>query len=80
MIVDSGTTDTYLSRAVSAEFKKKFKSMTGITFKNQAMDLTEDQVAGLPTILIQLTGTSEFNDPNAKGESVPVQIELHKRC
>jgi len=70
VIVDSGTTDTYLSRSASVEFKRIWKDVTGRTYSNSAMSLTDEQVKHLPTVLIQLDGTRNgeaVNDRNTPG-------------
>jgi hypothetical protein len=56
IIVDSGTTDTYWNAGISAEFKKVWKNKMGWDYSNKAIDLTDEGLAALPTILIQLYG------------------------
>eukprot|EP00979_Chaetoceros_neogracilis_P005789 scaffold1094_cov241-Chaetoceros_neogracile.AAC.2 len=56
VIVDSGTTDTYFTRNLSDPFKIAFKSVTGFSYNENGMTLTEEEVNKLPTILIQLEG------------------------
>jgi len=56
VIVDSGTTDTYMTRALSSEFHKTFKEVAGFAYNEHGMKLSEDEVHKLPTILLQLVG------------------------
>jgi len=55
VIVDSGTTSTYLSRSMATPFKAAWKEVTGFDWNSSArLTLTAEQVDALPTILIQL--------------------------
>ncbi len=56
VIVDSGTTDTYFNRALDVPFKKLWKELTGRTFDHGAMELSEEELATFPTILLVLSG------------------------
>ncbi|VEU36150.1 unnamed protein product [Pseudo-nitzschia multistriata] len=60
-IVDSGTTDTYFNSAIGGEFKRVFRKITGREHTNSGLDLTEEEVLALPTILIQLISNDETN-------------------
>jgi hypothetical protein len=69
VIVDSGTTDTNWNSGISSAFRAAFKDMAGIDYTHETMALTVDDLAGLPTILIQIAGDEEMNiavtsDPN----------------
>jgi len=69
VIVDSGTTDTYLHSSLRSSFAKAWKEATGNEWsKNKAVTMTEDEVAELPTIMIQLEAfdskSSDMMDPN----------------
>mmetsp|Transcript_417 Transcript_417/g.460 ORF Transcript_417/g.460 Transcript_417/m.460 type:complete len:645 (-) Transcript_417:87-2021(-) len=61
VIVDSGTTDTYLSRVVSAEYKKAFKALSGLDYNHNTIQLTDEQLHALPTLIIQLQGDVDQN-------------------
>jgi Eukaryotic aspartyl protease len=65
-IVDSGTTDTYFTRNIATAFHDLWKEMTGETYTNNPVDLTEEQLNALPTILFQLQGLSDINEKLAK--------------
>jgi len=69
VIVDSGTTDTYLTRNLSGPFKTAFKNAIGYDYNENGMTLTDDQVYALPTILIQIEGIlgASASDPNPPG-------------
>lgn len=60
-IVDSGTTDTYLNRGVSEEFRREWEAVTGFAFQNDKLKLDDDQLARLPDILVQIQGHEESN-------------------
>jgi len=68
IIVDSGTTDTYLSRNLHSQFASIWSEMAGRPFNNDAVDLTHDELLNLPTILFQLEAHApsidEGLDPN----------------
>jgi len=66
IIVDSGTTDTYMTRYLNAPFKKAFKQVTGFDYKENGMHLTDTQISELPTILIQLEGHPDNTDGSAE--------------
>ena len=61
VIVDSGTTDTYMTRSLARPFSTAFKKVTGFDYFENGMQLTEKQVANLPTIIIQLKGHEDEN-------------------
>jgi Eukaryotic aspartyl protease len=62
VIVDSGTTDTYFTRALEPYFSKVWKSMTGADFShNKKVKLTDDELDAMPTIIFQLKGDSGMN-------------------
>lgn len=66
VIVDSGTTDTYLTRQLYQPFHDAFKAVAGFTYNENGMSLSDDQVSKLPTILIQLEGINS-NEPGTPG-------------
>ena len=63
VIVDSGTTDTYLNKRVAADFTKAWKKATGRAYSHVPMSLTPEQLRRLPTILIQCLAFSNDLDP-----------------
>ena len=54
VIIDSGTTDTYLNSRALPDFLKVWKSVTGKGYTHRPMYLTQAQLRRLPTILIQM--------------------------
>eukprot|EP00607_Mallomonas_marina_P000003 CAMPEP_0182438634 /NCGR_PEP_ID=MMETSP1167-20130531/85907_1 /TAXON_ID=2988 /ORGANISM="Mallomonas Sp, Strain CCMP3275" /LENGTH=662 /DNA_ID=CAMNT_0024632083 /DNA_START=647 /DNA_END=2636 /DNA_ORIENTATION=- len=52
VIVDSGTTDTYLPRAIKEKFEKLFKSMSdGVFLSSNPLTITSHQYTRLPTVV-----------------------------
>lgn len=70
VIVDSGTTDTYMTRSLRSPFKKLFKQVAGFDYNENGMNLREEQVYQLPTIIIQIEGHEEDNKV-MDGDNVP---------
>ena len=54
VILDSGTTDTYLHKSLAQPFNEAWRKITGKPYSNLPVKLTRQQIAELPTILIQL--------------------------
>jgi hypothetical protein len=72
VIVDSGTTDTYLNQKVAKEFTRAWKQATGQTYSHSPMSLTAEQLRSLPTILIQCQAYSRDTDPSIDDyDSIP---------
>jgi hypothetical protein len=63
VIVDSGTTDTYFTNAISAAFRAAFKELSGRDYNNQKWSLKAGELETLPTILLQLEGDLDRNKP-----------------
>uniref|UniRef100_A0A7S1C248 Peptidase A1 domain-containing protein n=1 Tax=Corethron hystrix TaxID=216773 RepID=A0A7S1C248_9STRA len=66
IIVDSGTTITYLPRTVKNAFMSAFFDLTGLSFL-ETMNITFEEVMALPTIVFQLAaapGQGEVLDPD----------------
>jgi hypothetical protein len=51
VIVDSGTTDTYLPRTVAGQFKQQFKKFAKRDYGNVMMTLSDAEFAALPTVI-----------------------------
>ena len=64
VIVDSGTTDTYLNKAVGKEFSRAWKAATGKVYSHAPIRLTAEQLRTLPTILIQAHSFTQKVDPS----------------
>ncbi|GMH88691.1 hypothetical protein TL16_g11229 [Triparma laevis f. inornata] len=71
VIVDSGTTDTYLSSSARGAFEKMWKEKSGgLTFKHSSMSFDNpEDINKLPTILFQLRSDSNLN-PNQEYEGI----------
>ena len=59
IIVDSGTTDTYWNRGIASVYKEAFKKYAGFSHSNSAMELTEEEMLALPTIIFQIATTDQ---------------------
>ena len=57
VIVDSGTTDTYLPQAIQAVFAQKFRELSGIEFSSANFKLTDRQLMSIPNVVFVLQGT-----------------------
>ncbi len=53
VIVDSGTTDTYLHKKLAKSFATVWKQVTGMDYTHSPVSLTPEQIRHLPTILVQ---------------------------
>ena len=66
VIVDSGTTDTYMTRKIGAVFKSAWSAITGKNYSQTPVKLTDEQLDALPTILFQIAAKAgmENGDPS----------------
>lgn len=72
VIVDSGTTDTYLNVRVSREFSRAWKAATGSQYSHSPIRLSKEELLKLPTILIQCHAYSQRDDPSIDDyDSIP---------
>eukprot|EP00980_Cylindrotheca_fusiformis_P003712 scaffold822_cov130-Cylindrotheca_fusiformis.AAC.7 len=69
-IVDSGTTDTFLSKTIQTAFVQQFEAWTGRQYENKAWSLTSEELNSFPTVVFQLESTQEDN-PRIDPESTP---------
>lgn len=53
VIVDSGTTDTYLNKNMARSFNKMWRKVTGTDYAHSPISLNDEQLRSLPTILVQ---------------------------
>lgn len=51
---DSGTTDTYFTKALSDEFRRVWHEITRMQYTNEPVSITDDQLRKLPTIILQM--------------------------
>lgn len=66
VFVDSGTTDTYLPYELGAPFRQLWYKMTGRVYGHTPMELTEEELRSLPTVLFQLSSAPDIDvdDPD----------------
>ena len=64
VIVDSGTTDTYLHKKLAKSFAGVWKQVTKKEYSHAGIVLTDDQLKRLPTILVQMRSYNERPDPS----------------
>ena len=62
VIIDSGTTDSYLHTSLKQPFNKIWKELTGKSYSNSPVRLTREQLLSLPTINIQIMAYN--NEPD----------------
>jgi len=73
-IVDSGTTDTYFTHFISAEFKKVYQDLSKRPYHHNGVSLSQGELESLPTILIQLSGDLDLNQRKFKDASSTVGL------
>lgn len=61
VIIDSGTTDTYLSSNIKSEFNSIWMKIFGTPYNVNGMRFKEKDTTKLPTILFQIVGASKSN-------------------
>jgi len=65
VIVDSGTTDTYLSKTAAPAFKNAWKEATGgRAYSHSPVKLSDEELHRLPTVLVQCHAYSATKDPS----------------
>jgi len=64
VILDSGTTDTYLHISMKKPFNDAWKKITGKAYSNNPIKLSRGDLLKLPTILIQIMADNKHIDPN----------------
>jgi hypothetical protein len=74
IIIDSGTTDTFLPSSIAGKFKEIFREMTGVAFTNSPITLTTEQLHSFPTIVYRLQ--AKHSSMNTSVEQKYVEIEF----
>lgn len=64
VIVDSGTTDTYLNKNMARSFNKMWRKVTGRDYAHSPISLNDEQLRSLPTILVQCQAYDMRMDPS----------------
>jgi len=73
-IVDSGTTDSYFERTLAPVFESTWKDMIGTGYGHGSVKLTDEQLASMPTIVLQIAGNVALNQglsDLSKDEDIP---------
>lgn len=76
VIVDSGTTDTYINSSIKPAFVKIWKQVTGMDYTHGPVYLTQSQLERLPTLLIQMRGAGMPGDRSRTPSDQPIQPVL----
>lgn len=71
VIVDSGTTDTYLNKAVGPAFRRAWKMATGKPYSHFPTVLTDEELSRLPTILVQCHAYAAADPAVEDYDSIP---------
>ncbi|VEU36151.1 unnamed protein product [Pseudo-nitzschia multistriata] len=76
VIVDSGTTDSYFSSAIQMSLRENYKTLTGgaSSFHHDKVSLTGEELAALPTLLIQMAGDEALNRAVAEEHGGPAGV------
>lgn len=70
MIIDSGTTDTFLTHHIREGFEVAWTALTGSKYHNQPTKITKEEVNKLPTIYLQFKGDEDSNQVLLQGEQL----------
>jgi len=75
VIVDSGTTMTYVDKKIGPVFQAKWEEITGMDYTNDPVTLTEEQLHSLPTVLFQFEASGDgANEKIGDGTSAVVGL------
>jgi hypothetical protein len=77
VVLDSGTTDTFLSSNLYHAFNKAWTSLMGRSYNNRNHHCTNEELLALPTLLFQLEAydrdDGNLNTPGLAGELDPAR-------
>ena len=77
IIVDSGTTDTFLSSTMRRPFRRAFKKLSGMEFEDKFTLASQAALDALPTLLVQLQAADlSQNDPNNVDHNTPSDVVI----
>jgi len=77
IIVDSGTTDTYLSTTMKRPFRRAFKKLSGRDLEDTMSFSSQKELESLPTLFVQLqAATTSKNDANAVDNNNPTDVVI----
>mmetsp|Transcript_3238 Transcript_3238/g.7165 ORF Transcript_3238/g.7165 Transcript_3238/m.7165 type:complete len:804 (-) Transcript_3238:211-2622(-) len=63
VIMDSGTTDTYLHESIAEPFERVWQRVTGRTYSNAPVKMNEKDLLLLPTVLVQMAAYDDTPPP-----------------
>jgi hypothetical protein len=75
IIIDSGTTDTFLPSSIAGKFKEIFREMTGVPFSNSPISLTTEQIHSFPTIVYRLQSKYSHSTTHRQNNSTKKENE-----
>jgi hypothetical protein len=61
VILDSGTTDTYLSSVIRNTLEANFETLSGKPFNHDKVEMSDEEINAMPTLLLQLAGDQMMN-------------------
>lgn len=70
VIVDSGTTDTYLHKKLAKSFASVWRTVTKKDYSHSGFLLSDDQLKRLPTILVQMRAYNTRMDPSLGAQAM----------
>jgi hypothetical protein len=77
VIVDSGTTDSYLSPAMKRSFRRVFKQLTDMEFGDHMVFSSQQELESLPTLLVQLQAAEvSQNESNNVDSQNPTDVVI----
>lgn len=59
VLIDSGTTLTYLSKKLAGGFLQTWRNVTGMEYTNDRIEITQNELNTFPTIILQFEGTND---------------------
>jgi len=76
VIIDSGTTDTYLHESIAKSFEKVWQRVTGKPYSNDPVKIDKKDLLLLPTVLIQMQAYDEYANPLLKMDEIDKMVGL----
>jgi len=76
VIIDSGTTDTYLHESIAKSFEKVWERVTGKPYSNDPVKIDKKDLLLLPTVLIQMQAYDEYANPLLKMDEIDKMVGL----
>ena len=76
IIIDSGTTDSYLPALLKQPFKDAFNEISETSFRTGVLALPKESIEKLPSILVQLKGAEKVDESELKNEDGSLFVGL----